>query len=202
MVFRPEALRVPRSLRQSARNRGYHIGFDNNFSSVVAACANRRAMPLDQNQSTEIIELSPTDKNESQSPDLTWIVPEMVSAYAALHAAGDAHSVEVWKDGELVGGLYGVSLGGMFWGESMFSRARDASKVALLALAGECRQRGIGLIDAQFHTPHLASLGGFEMPREEFIAEVAQRTAAAVLGASWCRAPAPIDRVSLQDERV
>jgi leucyl/phenylalanyl-tRNA--protein transferase len=125
----------------------------------------------------------------------------MVAAYCALHTAGDAHSVEVWKDGDLVGGLYGVSLGGMFWGESMFSRARDASKVALLALAGECRERGIGLIDAQFHTPHLESLGGFEMPRTEFVAEVSLRTATTAAGASWRRAPAPIDRVSLQDGR-
>jgi leucyl/phenylalanyl-tRNA--protein transferase len=197
MVFRPEALRVPRSLRQSARNRGYHIGFDNDFTSVVAACANRGAMPLGQNQFTEIIESSPADKTKSQAPDATWIVPEMVSAYADLHDAGDAHSVEVWKDGELVGGLYGVSLGGMFWGESMFSRARDASKVALLALAGECRQRGIGLIDAQFHTPHLESLGGFEMPRAEFVAEVVARTAHGAHGAAgtndspWRRPPQP-----------
>ncbi len=202
MVFRPEALRVPRSLRQSARNRGYLIGLDTNFNSVMAGCASRGAMPHSQNQSTEIIELSSTDKTESQAPDATWIVPEMVAAYAALHAAGDAHSVEVWKDGELVGGLYGVSLGGMFWGESMFSRARDASKVALLALAAECRQRGIGLIDAQFHTPHLESLGGFEMVRAEFVAEVAKRTDSAGAGASWHRAPAPIDGVSLQDGRV
>ena len=160
MVFRPDALRITRSLRQSARNRGYLIGFNNDFSAVVAACASRGKNISPLNQDTES----------------TWIVPEMLAAYTDLHAAGDAHSVEVWKDGELVGGLYGVSLGGVFWGESMFSRSRDASKVALLALAAECRERGIGLIDAQFHTTHLESLGGFEMPRGTFVAEVAART--------------------------
>jgi leucyl/phenylalanyl-tRNA--protein transferase len=157
------------------------------------------------NQGIDLIRSMATDiassTEQQQGPDATWIVPEIAAAYAALHACGDAHSVEVWKDGELVGGLYGVSLGGMFWGESMFSRARDASKVAMLALAAECRERGIGLIDAQFHTPHLESLGGFEMPREEFVAEVSLRTAVAAAGASWRRAPAPIRRVSLQDGR-
>ena len=205
MVFRPDALRVPRSLRKSARNRGYLIVFDNNFEAVLAACASRGHSISPMNQGIDLIQSTATDIASSieqqQGPDATWIVPEMAAAYAALHACGDAHSVEVWKDGELVGGLYGVSLGGMFWGESMFSHARDASKVAMLALAAECRERGIGLIDAQFHTPHLESLGGFEMPREEFVAEVSLRTAVAAAGASWRRAPAPIRRVSLQDGR-
>lgn len=212
MVFRPEALRVPRSLRQSARNRGYLIGLDTNFSGVMAGCVSRGKHINLLNQDTDLNNYLPTDtessilttagSDEQQRPDSTWIVPEMVTAYAALHAAGDAHSVEVWKDGELVGGLYGVSLGGMFWGESMFSRARDASKVALLALAAECRQRGIGLIDAQFHTPHLESLGGFEMLRADFVAEVAKRTDSVGVRASWHQVPAPIDGVSLQDGRV
>ena len=207
MVFRPDALRVPRSLRQSARNRGYLVGIDNNFVGVLGACASRGISISPMNQGVDLAISTPTDTTtsnpiaEQQGPDATWIVPEMVAAYCALHTAGDAHSVEVWKDGDLVGGLYGVSLGGMFWGESMFSRARDASKVALLALAGECRKRGIGLIDAQFHTPHLESLGGFEMPRTEFVAEVSLRTATTAAGTSWRRAPAPIDRVSLQDGR-
>jgi leucyl/phenylalanyl-tRNA--protein transferase len=178
----------------------------------MAGCVSRGKHINLLNQDTDLNNYPPTDtessilttagNDEQQRPDTTWIVPEMVAAYAALHAAGDAHSVEVWKDGELVGGLYGVSLGGMFWGESMFSRARDASKVALLALAAECRQRGIGLIDAQFHTPHLESLGGFEMLRADFVAEVAQRTDSVGVRASWHQVPAPIDGVSLQDGRV
>lgn len=208
MVFRPDALRVPRSLRQSARNRGYLVGFDNDFRSVVTACASRgkNINPLNQGiDSNESMAADITDSCSShdasdahqQGPDATWILPEMVAAYAGLHAAGDAHSVEVWKDGELVGGLYGVSLGGVFWGESMFSRARDASKVALLALAAECRARCIGLIDAQFHTPHLESLGGFEMPRELFVAEVVARTAPGAHGVAgtndgpWRSPPQP-----------
>ena len=206
MVFRPDALRVTRSLRQSARNRGYLVGFDNDFMSVVTACATRGKCINALNQVADLNQSTATDiclgnDDEQQGPDGTWIVPEMAAAYATLHAAGDAHSVEVWKDGVLVGGLYGVSLGGMFWGESMFSRARDASKVALLALAAECRERGIGLIDAQFHTPHLESLGGFEMPRKEFVAEVAARTHGAVPGVPWRGAPAPAAQVSLQDGR-
>ena len=187
----------------------------------MAGCANRgkNISPLNQAAYSEPDDSMPGDNplastrsagdagtanaDEQQGPDATWILPEMAAAYAALHAAGDAHSVEVWKDGELVGGLYGVSLGGMFWGESMFSRARDASKVALLALAAECRDRGIGLIDAQFHTPHLESLGGFEMPRAEFVAEVVARTANTGTEAyPWRRVPEPIRRVSLQDEWV
>lgn len=191
MVFRPDALRVTRSLRQSARNRGYLVGFDNVFSAVMAGCATRGHNIRPLNQDADFMGFLPADNppditfgaaDEPQGPDSTWIVPEMAAAYAALHAAGDAHSVEVWQDGELVGGLYGVSLGGVFWGESMFSRARDASKVALLALAAECRDRGIGLIDAQFHTAHLESLGGFEMPRADFVAEVAARTGPAAAG--------------------
>ena len=209
MVFRPEALRVPRSLRQSARNRGYLIGFDTDFLGTMAGCASRGKSVSLLNQGIDSMHSTPTDTvagdsalpsastattaaDDEAAPDGTWIVPEMTAAYAALHAAGDAHSVEVWKDGELVGGLYGVSLGGLFWGESMFSRARDASKVALLALAAECRDRGIGLIDAQFHTPHLESLGGVKMPRAEFLAEVGARTrgvTTAALARPWQRPP-------------
>jgi leucyl/phenylalanyl-tRNA---protein transferase len=200
MVFRPEALRVPRSLRKSVRNRGYIVGFDNFFNDVVRACAGRGQALGSDHQPPDSIESSSPDTSGSRLPDNTWIVPEMAAAYAALHAAGDAHSVEVWQEGKLVGGLYGVSLGGMFWGESMFTRARDASKVALLALAAECRRRGIGLIDAQFHTPHLASLGGMEMGRTEFLGEVARRTAGAAQGQSWQRAASPLDLRSLQDD--
>ena len=192
MVFRPEAIRVTKSLRQSIKNRGYLIGFDNEFSSVVQACATRGAAI----QATDDLENSPTD-NTYLSPDNTWIVPDMIQAYQALHAAGDAHCVEVWREHELVGGLYGVSLGGMFWGESMFSRARDASKVALVALAAECQRRSIALIDAQFHTPHLASLGAFEMPRQEFLQQVA-RYAGRLTGAEpWRSPPVPaVDSLS------
>ena len=105
----------------------------------------------------------------SQAPRIgqtgTWILPEMVRAYTALHRAGHAHSVETWIDGELAGGLYGVSIGRMVFGESMFARRPDASKIALAALVAFCRRHGIAMIDCQQNTAHLASLGAREMPR-------------------------------------
>jgi leucyl/phenylalanyl-tRNA--protein transferase len=98
----------------------------------------------------------------------------MRSAYMTLHRAGYAHSFETWRGDELVGGLYGVAVGRMFYGESMFSRATDASKVALVSLVGELRRRGFPLIDCQMHTPLLASLGGREIPRRSFLHELAR----------------------------
>jgi len=104
----------------------------------------------------------------------TWIVPPMVEAYGALHRAGHAHSVETWIDGELVGGLYCVAIGRAVFGESMFARRTDASKIALAALVCLCRHHGVQLIDCQQNTAHLASLGASEMPRERFVAHVAR----------------------------
>jgi leucyl/phenylalanyl-tRNA--protein transferase len=103
----------------------------------------------------------------------TWLGDDMKKAYARLHRAGYAHSFETWRNGALVGGLYGVALGRMFYGESMFSRATDASKVALVALVRELRARGFPLIDCQVHTPLLASLGAREIPRRSFLRELA-----------------------------
>jgi leucyl/phenylalanyl-tRNA---protein transferase len=104
----------------------------------------------------------------------TWIVPEMQEAWRALHRAGLAHSVETWIDGKLAGGLYCTAVGGAVFGESMFSRATDASKIALAALVSLCRGQGVTLIDCQQNTAHLASLGAYEMPREDFCAQVRQ----------------------------
>ena len=105
----------------------------------------------------------------------TWIVPEMVEAYVALHDAGHAHSIETWVDGELAGGLYCVNLGGMVFGESMFARKTDASKIALAALVAFCRVNGMGMIDCQQNTRHLASLGASVLGRHDFAAHL-QRT--------------------------
>src|SRR6218665_16676 len=102
----------------------------------------------------------------------TWIVPEMGAAYIGLHAAGHAHSVETWVDGELVGGLYCVALGRAVFGESMFADATDASKIALSALVGLCLHHGIAMIDCQQNTPHLASLGAREIPRAQFLRHI------------------------------
>ena len=114
-----------------------------------------------------MIQACATAPREGQSG--TWIVPEMIAAYVAWHDTGRVHSVETWLDGELAGGLYGVSLGRMFFGESMFARRTDASKIALAALIAFCLDRGIETIDCQQRTSHLASLGGRELPRAEFM---------------------------------
>ncbi|MCU0868610.1 MAG: leucyl/phenylalanyl-tRNA--protein transferase [Burkholderiales bacterium] len=151
MVLDPTRLRVTRSLDKVLRNRPYEIHADRAFRDVMLACA------------------APRD-----GADGTWISAPMVDAYCALHAQGVAHSVEVWIDGALAGGLYGVSLGHMFFGESMFSRARDASKIALVHLARHLAAQGDALIDCQMHTPHLASLGATRMPRARFVERVSE----------------------------
>jgi leucyl/phenylalanyl-tRNA--protein transferase len=102
----------------------------------------------------------------------TWLVPSMMRAYERLHAAGAAHSIEIWRNGELAGGLYGVALGRMFFGESMFTRRTDASKMAIVLLASQLARWGVPLIDCQMRTDHLATLGAIEIPRPEFVRTV------------------------------
>jgi len=145
MVLFPDELKVSRSLRKSVTNGGFETRYDTAFAQVIEACAGPRGAQAG-----------------------TWIVPEMVAAYTALHELGYAHSVETWRDGELVGGLYGVALGRVFFGESMFTRTRDASKVALVKLVERAKEKGLRLIDCQQATPHLASLGAREIPRRAF----------------------------------
>lgn len=146
MVLMPAELRVTRSLAKTLRNREYEVRADTDFAGVIAACAEPR---------------------ETQSG--TWINDEMIAAYAALHERGLAHSVETWIDGELAGGLYGVAIGRMFYGESMFTRARDASKIALAHLARQLARWQFGMIDCQMHTTHLASMGAREISRAGFM---------------------------------
>lgn len=155
-ILWPGEFKCSRSLAKSLRNRGFEVSFDRDFTGVVTACAARREHSAG-----------------------TWITPEMHVAYCELHARGHAHSVEVRLDGQLVGGLYGVLLGRVFFGESMFSRERDASKVALAWLAQRSLVAGLQLIDCQLPTPHLRSLGSRPMPRREFSALVAEATAVA-----------------------
>jgi leucyl/phenylalanyl-tRNA--protein transferase len=138
--------KVSRSLAKSARNRGFEITFDRDFAAVMRCCS-----------------------DSGLRPEGTWISPAMMDAYRALHGLGYAHSVETWLGGRLVGGLYGVALGRVFFGESMFSLARDASKVALKRLVEACLARGVELIDCQVASPHLASLGAREIPRRAFV---------------------------------
>ena len=162
MVLFPEELKVSRSLRKAVARGPYEVRCDTAFREVMEACAEPRA-----NQSG------------------TWIVPEMVAAYTALHERGLAHSVETWRDGELVGGLYGVGLGKVFFGESMFARATDASKVALVHLVERLRGRDYRLIDCQQATPHLASLGAREIPRTAFAQVLRESIQYPPSGESW-----------------
>ena len=140
-ILEHENLYVSRSLRATLRKRIYDVRIDTDFETVMRRCAERED---------------------------TWINESFISTYTQLHYAGLAHSVEAWKDGELVGGLYGVSLGGAFMGESMFSRATDASKVCLVALVEHLKAREFVLHDVQYWTPHLATLGVTEITRKQY----------------------------------
>jgi leucyl/phenylalanyl-tRNA--protein transferase len=144
-VLFPGEFHCTRSLAKTLRNRGFETAIDRDFEAVIAACAAPRANSLG-----------------------TWITPEMRAAYVELHRHGYAHSFETYQAGELVGGLYGVRLGGVFFGESMFSRARDASKIALVRLVGFSREEGIAVIDCQLASRHLQSLGSRQIPRAQF----------------------------------
>jgi leucyl/phenylalanyl-tRNA--protein transferase len=142
-----DGFHLSRSLAKTVRSDRYTVTVDTAFSEVVAHCAEATA----------------------RRPD-TWINPEIEAAYAELHRRGYAHSVETWQNGELAGGLYGVRLGAAFFGESMFSRARDSSKVALAHLVARLRVGGFKLLDCQFLTEHLASLGTIEVGRDAYVA--------------------------------
>jgi leucyl/phenylalanyl-tRNA---protein transferase len=145
-VLRPEDVKVSRSLRRSLNKGGFELRIDHAFEAVVAACAEPR-----------------------RYTDATWITRDMAAAYARLHRLGWAHSFESWRDGELVGGLYGVAIGRVFFGESMFTRATDASKVALVRLAEHLRARSFRLIDCQVASAHVASLGATSVSRADFL---------------------------------
>lgn len=151
-VLLPDEFHVSRSLRKTLRTARFETRLDTDFAAVIRACSEPRA-----------------------AADGTWLTPEMIAAYTRLHETGYAHSIETWREGQLVGGLYGVCLGKVFFGESMFSRQSDASKVALARLVEEAHKRGIALIDCQVASPHLQSLGSRPMPREEFLALLQDR---------------------------
>jgi leucyl/phenylalanyl-tRNA--protein transferase len=153
-VLIPGDFRCSRSLAKTLRNRGFEVTFDREFAAVMKACAARR-----------------------ENSAGTWITPEMHAAYCELHTRGHAHSVEVRLNGALVGGLYGVLMGRVFFGESMFSRERDASKVAFARLVERAVVAGLQLIDCQLPTAHLRSLGSQPMARTEFSRRVAEGTA-------------------------
>jgi leucyl/phenylalanyl-tRNA--protein transferase len=145
LVLSPEKLKVSKSLRKTLKKALFQVTFDQAFSVVIEQCSQPRG-----------------DGNG------TWITGEMKQAYQQLHQAGHAHSVEAWQDGELVGGLYGIAIGGVFFGESMFSRISNSSKVAFVTLVNQLNQAGYQLIDCQVRTEHLVSLGAEEIPRKMF----------------------------------
>jgi leucyl/phenylalanyl-tRNA--protein transferase len=160
-VLDPRRLRISRSLRKTLRRGRFRLSMDRDFDAVISACAAPRS-----------------------GSDGTWLVPEMIAAYRRLHRQGHAHSVEVWLDGELVGGLYGVAFGRVFFGESMFTRATDASKVALVHLCERLSTWGFALIDCQVFTAHLVRMGAEQMPRSDFV-RLLER---------WCRQPGRWDQ--------
>ncbi len=152
MVLLPDELVVQRSLRKAIRKQPYELRMDTAFVEVLRGCA---AAPR-------------------PGQDGTWLIPEMIDAYTTLHAKGLAHSIEAWRGDELVGGLYGVALGAAFFGESMFARAPDASKIAFAAAVAQLRAWGYQLIDCQVHTDHLERFGAREIPRVEYLARLAR----------------------------
>ena len=140
-IFPLDSVHVPRSLRRTIASGVFDVRVNTDFAAVIRACAER---------------------------DETWISDDIERVYTELHQYGYAHSVESWRDGELAGGLYGVAVGGAFFGESMFSRVTDASKVALVALVERLREREFVLLDTQWVTPHLARFGAIEIPRAAY----------------------------------
>lgn len=162
MVLRPGHMRISRSLGRVLRQGRFEIRCDSAFSQVVAACAAPR-----------------------QAHGGTWISPAMEAAYLRMHELGYAHSVESYHDGQLVGGLYGLALGRVFFGESMFCRMTDASKVALAHLTRYLDSAGFAVIDCQMTTPHLASMGAQEIARKEFSAGLEHWTVETVPPRPW-----------------
>jgi leucyl/phenylalanyl-tRNA--protein transferase len=149
-VLEPNKLHVPKSLKKTLTKGGYEVRLDTAFEDVIDGCARTRR---------------PGQRG-------TWITRDMRKAYVRLHEAGIAHSAEAWRDGQLLGGLYGVSLGAVFYGESMFARADDASKVAFVTLVQWLTGWGVELIDCQQETQHLARFGAEPWPRQKFVKEV------------------------------
>ena len=144
-----DTFHVPRRLAATVRQGKFRVAFDTVFADVIRRCGEDR-------------------------PEGTWVTDEMIAGYTALHRAGHAHSAEAWSGGELVGGVYGVAVGGLFAGESMFHRARDASKVALVALLTRLRARGFVLFDTQIVNPHTEQFGAVNVRRREYLKRLAR----------------------------
>ena len=162
MVLFPSELKISRSLKKTLRNRVYEVRLNSAFTSVMQACAQVR-----------------------KGQNGTWISPSLITAYTRLHHMGIAHSAETWVDGTLVGGLYGIALGRMFYGESMFSTQTDASKIAFVHLVRQLQRWGFGLIDCQMKTAHLSSFGAREIPRADFLRRVSKLIQYSPIEVTW-----------------
>jgi len=169
LVLYPSEFRVSRSLKKTVKKQLFELTVDKDFERVINACACSR----------------------TQADEGTWIVADMIEAYCRLYESGLAHSVEAWQDGKLAGGLYGVSLGKCFFGESMFTRITDASKVALVALVEHLQSQEFDLIDCQISTPHLLGFGAREIPRTRFLKELAQALKFPTQKGKWAFSPSP-----------
>lgn len=152
MVLFPFELKISRSLAKRLKNLDYEVRFNTAFREVMQCCASA----------------------QRRGQNGTWITEDIINGYCELHQAGFAHSAETWIDGKLAGGLYGVAIGKMFYGESMFHHATDASKIAFVHLVQRLQQQDFGMIDCQMKTPHLASLGAKEISRSEFSQRLAK----------------------------
>lgn len=177
-VIFPDGLHISKSLRKKIRKSTYEITVDRAFELVIAGC--RDVLRPEQ--------------------DGTWITDDMTNAYTKLHHLGYAHSVEAWCEGNLAGGLYGISLGGCFYGESMFYRLADASKVAFAALAGVLFDEGFGLIDCEQHTRHLAGFGAKDLPRVNFLEALNRELEKPTIKGNWSRRFPDFPRSELWDD--
>ena len=166
MVMEPKDIKVSRSLSKTMRKQEFKITFDKNFREVITACSESRL-----------------EKGKIQ--DETWILDEMIKAYIQLHEQGYAHSVECWQNEKLVGGLYGIAIGKVFFGESMFSRVSDASKIAFVSLAKQLEKWSFNLIDCQVYTSHLESLGAGMISRQHFISLLKENTIHSFENKKW-----------------
>ncbi|MDR2981666.1 MAG: leucyl/phenylalanyl-tRNA--protein transferase [Puniceicoccales bacterium] len=168
-ILIPKEFKISKSLAKTLKNTPWRVTFDENFSGVIQACA----------------------ETFRPNQDGTWITPEIIDCYTHLHREGIAHSVEVWDDEKLIGGLYGVALGCVFYGESMFYRERDASKVALATLVPRLADAGVRIIDCQQETQHLASFGAKCIPRKEFLDTIGQFVATPTSHNPWALSDTP-----------
>ncbi len=163
MVLFPDNLKISRSLKKVLKNKGFTVKFDTNFEEVIKSCA---YVPR-------------------PGQDGTWLNADMIDAYIELHKLGYAHSVETYLDGKLVGGLYGIALGGTFFGESMFHKVSDASKVAFVHLVRKLKELDFDMIDCQQSTPHMARFGAVEIPRKEFLERLSNSLKKPTIRGKW-----------------